>query len=527
LKKNDAFIERRIITGLILNTEFCEKLEPLLKIKWLKSEESKRLASWCISYFKKYKKAPSKEIENIYADKSESLDDDVADLIEETLFSLSEEYKKSKKFNVDYLLDLSEKYIKKRQLQDLINNAQIELDNGDLLEATTIASEFKPIERVISNATIPLSSAKQIRKTFEDQFTPLFTYGDTPLGRLVNRSFCRGCFVGFMGSNKSGKSMMLMDISMKAAFAGRKVIYFQAGDMTEAQQMRRQGIWLLKKSDLSEYCQELFIPVLDCVYSQIGTCKFKKKRRKNPPFRNHTEAQIRGESQNAEINNLAVSKLKAKVRSRQNYTPCIDCTKSTNPKKQYHFLGTIWYKIRPPVDPLHWKEIFHTVTKKYLKKMNNIRLITYGNETLTMSKVVQEWNILEKTGFTPDVCVIDYMDILAADSDTKNLTQRDQINKIWQRGRALSTDKNACVVVATQADAASFDTKLLKKKNFSDDKRKLDHTTDMFGINMTEIEKEKGILRINSLVSRETDGSKVVYVGQRFQIGRPILFSYY
>jgi hypothetical protein len=83
------------------------------------------------------------------------------------------------------------------------------------------------------------------------------------------------------------------------------------------------------------------------------------------------------------------------------------------------------------------------------------------------------------------------------------------------------------IIAPDQADAKSFKQKVLDKTNFTEDKRKLDHATGMVGINMTTNEKIRGVARYNDIVSRETEGGKVINVGHRLQTGRPVLFSYY
>lgn len=521
--KSDARIERRIVTGLILSTEYIEKVIPLLKIKWLKTQESKRITSWCLKYFKKFKQAPKGEIQNIYLSKMESLDNDVAGLIEDTLSSLSKEFKRKKlKFNVEYLFDETEKYLKKRQLQELIELAQEELDNDDLLEATLLASNFTPIETIKSNGVVPLGSAESIRKTYEDQFNPLFNYGNTPLGGMLNRSFCRGCFVSILAQNKLGKSFWLMDFGMKAIQAGCKVAFFQAGDMSREQQERRQGIWLTKKSDLPEYCNTLYIPTLDCVYNQNGECNLKRESTESP-FDNYTVDQLRGQAQD---NNVTQKELKDCVNDNPKHKPCYNCLRGLG-KNAFRFKGTIWYNKRKPVKPLIWKDVYKIVNKKWKKKLQRMRLVSYSTDTLTVNMIKQELNIMEKQGFIADVVLIDYIDLLAPDTDTKTMSLRDQENMKWKRMRSLSLSKNNLIITPTQADAKSFNQKILNKTNFSEDKRKLDHCTAMYGLNMTEQEKKKGVSRINDLVSRDTEGGKIVHVMQRLQIGRPVLGSFY
>jgi len=521
-------IERRIVTGLILSTEYLEKIEPLIKIKFFKTEESKRVSNWCLKYFRKYKIAPNKEIKEIYFSKIEKLDNEVAGLIEDTLFSLDQEYKRflnnKNQLNVELLLDDTERYFKKRQLQILIQEAQEELDNDNLQEATRIANEFEPVQRIKTKSIIPLSSPEMIRTTFEDQFNPLFSYGDTPLGNLVNRSLCRGCFTALLSQNKGGKSFTLGEMALKGVFNGNNIAFFQAGDMSEAQQMRRQGIRLVGKSDLPEYCGRLFIPVLDCAYNQNGECDLADCESDESPFENYTVGQLREE---AEINNIKTEELKEIVEDYPHHKPCSNCIRGFDSKKYKNFKGTLWYKIRDAVEPLTWKEVYHAVKKRYVVKLKRLRMFTYGNETLDVSTMKQDLLLLDKEGFKVDIVIVDYMDIMAADADTKHLSIRDQEHKKYQRLRALSTDRNILVLGATQADAQSFNKRVLDKTNFSEDKRKLDHLTDLFGLNMTKEEKVKGIMRWNSIVSRESEGAKLVHVAHRLQIGKPSLFSFY
>jgi hypothetical protein len=131
--------------------------------------------------------------------------------------------------------------------------------------------------------------------------------------------------------------------------------------------------------------------------------------------------------------------------------------------------------------------------------------------------------------FIADVIVIDYADLLAPDPDIARLEWRNQVNKIWQRLRRLSQERACLVLTATQANARSYDEKkLLTRRNFSEDKRKLAHVTAMFGLNQTGEEKELNVLRVNPIVVREEEysPSQSITLLQRLQKGRPIAASY-
>jgi hypothetical protein len=131
-------------------------------------------------------------------------------------------------------------------------------------------------------------------------------------------------------------------------------------------------------------------------------------------------------------------------------------------------------------------------------------------------------------GFVPDVILIDYVDIMAAESKTEF---RHQENEKWLRLRGLSTSRHALVVTATQADAKSYTSDTLSIANFSEDKRKFAHVTAMYGLNQDRHgrEKELGIMRLNQLVVRESEFSvnNQVRILQNLRRGQACLSSFW
>jgi hypothetical protein len=126
-----------------------------------------------------------------------------------------------------------------------------------------------------------------------------------------------------------------------------------------------------------------------------------------------------------------------------------------------------------------------------------------SNSTTTVADVRASLDEKIKGGWIPDVVVIDYADILAPEAGAKLQDFRHQTNETWKALRRLSQDYHVLVVTATQSDAASYEARLVTRKNFSEDKRKLSHVTGMVGLNQTEEEKSRGIYRLNWIVLRE------------------------
>lgn len=156
------------------------------------------------------------------------------------------------------------------------------------------------------------------------------------------------------------------------------------------------------------------------------------------------------------------------------------------------------------------------------------RVYCVPNDSITVVDI--EAKVLQwvQDGWSPDILVIDYADILAPPPGYYRET-RDQINATWKVMRRMSQKWHCLVLTATQADAKSYDTFLLRRKNFSDDRRKLDHVTSMFGINMTDDEAKVGLSRINSL-KRRSEGyaeTRQIRVAGCLSCGCPAVISDY
>jgi replicative DNA helicase len=172
------------------------------------------------------------------------------------------------------------------------------------------------------------------------------------------------------------------------------------------------------------------------------------------------------------------------------------------------------------------KECEKIMTKSVKSKESYFKLSCHHNSTLSVdgiSSVLQDWERIYS--WTPDVIVIDYADILSM--QYRGIEGRDSINETWKRLRTLSQRQHALVVTATQSDAASYDKGTLGMGNFSDDRRKIDSVRGMVGINQTEREKKRGLMRLNwiSLDDGDFQQSACVHVAGCLAIGNPAVKS--
>lgn len=526
--KPDKHIERRIVIGLIVSDTYIKEVSRIWDPRILQSQMAQTLASWAMEYFEKYEKAPGKDIEGIYLQKLKAgLNKDVAEDIEEDILpDLSDEYDRTH-FNVQYLMDQTKAYFRERNLSLFADQITGMVSQGDLTEAEAVASEYKPLAEGADN-DLDLSSPEadsRIASAFTMAESPIVTYPGA-LGTMLNHQLVRGGYVAFLGSEKRGKTWTLMDLSIRACRQGANVAFFQAGDMTEDQQLRRICISLAGKSDKPKYCKSIRIPVLDCGRNFNDECD--RDERKGSGCINPKIEPARAYSLIKDLTAKSKEALEEFIESSDDYKPCgLD--------KCPDFVGSIWFQKTKPVQPLTQEEA-QAVRREFFKpkgriikrKRGKYKLSTYYNGTLSIKEiraVLDRWE--QQDNFVPDVVLIDYMDLLV---DPTNEFRHKQ-NEIWKGGRRISQERHCLVITVTQADAASYDRDTLYLQNFSEDKRKYSHVTAFYGLNQDKkgIEKQLGIMRINELLVRDDEASpgRQVCVLQALQQGKPFIASFF
>lgn len=507
----EEFVERRIIIGLIVSTEYIQQIYSFWDATLLAAPTAKIIAGWCITYFDKYRKAPGKDIEGIYTQKcKEGLPQDKAEWIEEILGGMSEEYEREQ-FNADYLADETRSYFQERHLRTFSDGIRNSLDAGNSVEAEEIAVAYTSIAKEAQFAINPFESLAKFKEAFSEREKPLVEFpitknGWKALGEFWNQELVRGAFVALMAPEKRGKTFMLMELALRAMKSGCNVVFFQAGDMTEAQQLRRLGIYLVRRSDQKRYCEPMYIPIADCIYNQLDDCD---KDDRECTFG---------------VTDKRLTEYKGLVEAYENnkdYRHCTNCSS---------YKGSVWLKEKEEVKQLTYRDAYRAAREFQKQNNTQFKLSTYPNETLTISEIKSLLSIWERQeNFVPDVIVVDYADILAPDPDFRQLDFRNQNNKIWQRLRSLSQEKHCLVITATQAAASSYDHDILRLSDFSEDKRKYAHVTAMYGLNQTDEQKKMGIMVINEIMVRDSafDRNRSVKVLQKLQMGQPFLGSFF
>ena len=501
--------ERQIVLGLVVSSEYFRIAFPLLQSDLIETPYIRTVVKWALHYWEKFQKSPGIHIEDIFKKevKAGSVDEDEAVLIEELLFSLSDEYERAEQFNVQYLVDQTESYLETKNIEAKTKRIKTLLERGELSAAQHEMLDYKRISVSRTKNVDPFTDREEMSKAFDYSTEPLFKLPGKA-GDFLNDLFTRDSFVTLLGPEKRGKTWMLIELSIMARKAGLNVAFFAAGDMTLPQMMVRYGVRFAGRSHKKKYCGELRVPCFDCLKNQKDECE--------DPSRLGFTGCMKDKEKGILID----------FDEAKDYIPCDYCRRSLKKKDQY--VGAAWQTIRPAVKPIDWADaakIGEKLDKRWGKK-SKLFLETYANGSLSLSEIKRKLDVWEwESGFIPDVIVTDYMDLILPES---NEQFRHQQNSIWAGMRALSQERHCLCLSASQSDAASYYVDWITMKNFSEDKRKFSHVTGNITLNQTVEEKKRGLMRLGKLAVREEESNESQYVTimQSLAMGRPLLASF-
>ena len=457
----DSGLEKQFIAGMILSDEFLGVAKQLLgDVDLLASSHLKQIAHWCIEYFDTYGKAPKQSIEAIYfawLEAGEKVKSEV-DAIYAVLNELSGQ---AGDFNAVYLQDQLKVYLTGRRLHRLCDGLEDHLHRGEVEKALREVQSFDSPELGSEVGIDPLNDPVWER-IFADHEEPLLHFpGDA--GSFLDSACTRDALIGIQAPEKRGKTFWAIEFALRALQQRRKVAFFEAGDLSEGQILRRLAVRISGLPLWHQQCGLIPVPRKIILQNEgLPTIEFQAK---DCP----------------QIISQAV------------------CTSSIK-----RFLRSCGLPAGNPY----------------------LLISTHPTSTLSVSDIESILNGWEKKrGFVPDVIVVDYADILAPEDSKKQV--RDQTNETWAALRRLSQCRRCLVVAPTQADANSYDQYIQKMKNFSEDKRKLAHVTGLFGLNQTDAEKTMGLMRLNWIVLREApfESRRCLYVAQCLPLGRVLCCS--
>lgn len=454
----DGRVEREVLTGMITDKAVIASITPRWSGGLFASRYSNLLGSMAVNYYKKYHKAPGLAIQSLFDHWVETHDDQETAKLGDRLLSHISDLNAGRVSPLasEYVLDQAEALFTSHKLRELKDQIEAGLSVGDVTEVLNKVQSFRPVDVGATRGVKLLDDLPAIKGAMEDSGEVVIRWGQSSLDTFFQDGLGRDCFVAFEGKDKVGKSFWLQELAWLGVNQGRKVAFFEVGDQSQKQLIRRFAARAAGRPFKADGRYRVPVSITP---SDGGT-----------PFVEHEE--------------------------------------------------------RSCDAPMTWQEArdgFRKVRETF--GPDAIRLSVHPNDSVSVlgiEAVIEGW---ERDGWVPDAVFVDYADILAPINGKADT--RDQINATWKALRRLSQNYHCLLVTATQSDAAGYDAKVLKRHNFSEDKRKNSHVTGMVGINQTDKEKEQGLYRLNWVVGRDLEFSetKCVYTASCLALANPCVKS--
>lgn len=494
-EKISANCEKNIIKGLIVSDTFINQIAPNLNLSTFQIPWAKTIARWCKKYQNEYNKAPKAHIQDIFNSNHihKNISEEDAEIIDEFLSNLSNEYAREGTLDVKYLINETNKYLTRRALQDLKDDIEAGLLEDNLDETLAKVSQFNKKDIGgnnyinLTDPDIPIELSKQ------DNFH-LFEFPGK-LGKFIG-PLNREDFLSFFGPNKRGKSWFLLLTAITALNRKLNVVYFNFEMSYRDLENRAYQFYCGQPSEPST----VLIPVFDCKFNQDNSCKkFERTNKKG----------ING-------NNFDIISKEYEYWDDE-YKPCTNC------KGEIDFCTkkmVPWFRIVE-------KEGLNTSTIiKKLKAINmfvgnkECRIFSWPQYAKTMKDINNALDIMKyRDNFKADVVITDL-----ADRIINEKTDRHGINEVWALHRRLAQERS-CLVVSASHTNKKTNERNIRQGDSSEESRKEGHITHGVTLNQTDEEKRKGILRIGAINKRNSGFStnKFLYVTYNFSIGKMYL----
>ena len=237
VKKIDLSIERSIIIYMITSSQFLREIAQAVKPDQFESFYAQTVSSWILEYWEQFKEPPGKHIQDIYAQKQRSIrDEDQLETISDFLRSISQEYEKTERVNIEYLLEQSISYLKIRSLKITQEKLEKAILDKDHVKGEQVLANYRRVGTVRGKGVALLTDAGPVSDAFILEDDLMFKFSGA-LGEVIGY-FTRGDLVSYLAAAKKGKSWWQWYTIQQAAARGYKSVIFNL-EIVENQYIRR------------------------------------------------------------------------------------------------------------------------------------------------------------------------------------------------------------------------------------------------------------------------------------------------
>lgn len=433
VRSRDGNEVRRILAGMVLDQTVLSRIAGqwrdggLFDAPW-----ANLVGGWAVEHLQRYGEPPNGKLRTLYerwASTTKAPEETIRGV--ERFLQAADEENSGERINSDFLLDAAGRHFNSVRLKRAIQQAEESNDLGRVEQAYGELAQLSKVELGGSSVVRVAEDWDAWRQAFDQTRQEPLVHYPGGMQNFIGRWMVRDTLISFMAPDKSGKSVYLLDLAYRAVRNRNRVVYFDCGDNSQDQVMRRLGARA------------------------------------------------------------------ARMPSAENYKPVIQVPVGFDDE------GNVLTEDRKFDAPVTDRAAYNAI-RKACRGVDRLRVVCRPNSSVSvqdLESTLADW--YRESGWTPDVVVADYADILAPPLGVRETL--DQIDETWKRLRRLSQERHCLVVTATQSSAAAYSekAKVLRKQHFSGRKTKLAHVNGMIGVNVGEGDRKAGVTRLNWIVRRE------------------------
>jgi hypothetical protein len=232
--------ERVILIGMIVDRTVLGRIATKWTLPMFRAPYANKVGDWCVQYHKRYGKAPGPHLQHIYESwAANAKNDELIGTVGQFLDGLSRQYQRLRRqSNSDYLIDKAGAYFNRVRLERLTDTLTGDLDVGDTERALSRVAKYRKLDMGVGECVDVLGDQEALRTAFATQGEPLIRFSDG-LGKFFGNHLERDGLIAFQGPEKRGKSFWLQELAFAAVLARLRVAFFECGDLSQHQIMRR------------------------------------------------------------------------------------------------------------------------------------------------------------------------------------------------------------------------------------------------------------------------------------------------
>ena len=241
----DGSPTRQVLAGMVTDQTVLARISSQWREGGLfDNHQANLVGDWCVNHLRRYGEAPNGQLRGLFDNwaATTKAGEETVRMVERVLEQVSDEHaRQDPPPSSDYVLDVAGKLFNRVRLKRVIEEADDDLSHNDVDAAHAKLVEFNRVELGRGALIKPHEDFEVWRQAFDEEAsTPLLSYPGRA-NEFIGSAMVRDALVAVMAPDKTGKSMFLLDAAFRAVKARHRVAYFECGDLSQDEVLRRLG----------------------------------------------------------------------------------------------------------------------------------------------------------------------------------------------------------------------------------------------------------------------------------------------